>query len=131
MKRAVGVFVFSKDRFLLLQRNKEKPQGGQWGLPAGKIDEGETPLAAAIRELFEETGIQVDTMEELGCGIWQFPGYALEFTSFRLTLSGEVSISLGHAEHAAYKWVTPAECLAMTDTVHGIHDHVREYFPPG
>lgn len=41
----------------------------RWLTPGGGIDSGETPIAAAIRELAEETGIQVNP-EQLGEPIW-------------------------------------------------------------
>lgn len=39
---------------------------GQWALPGGRIDEGEAPEAAALRELEEEVGLRVERMEVLG-----------------------------------------------------------------
>jgi 8-oxo-dGTP diphosphatase len=44
-------------RVLLAQRPPGKPMAGLWEFPGGKLDEGETPEAALIRELREELGI--------------------------------------------------------------------------
>ena len=49
------------NRVLLAQRPEGKSMGGLWEFPGGKIDPGETPEAALIRELDEELGI--DTHE--------------------------------------------------------------------
>ncbi|MBO6784894.1 MAG: (deoxy)nucleoside triphosphate pyrophosphohydrolase [Alphaproteobacteria bacterium] len=49
------------DRVLLAQRPEGKSMAGLWEFPGGKVDEGETPEAALIRELHEELGI--DTVE--------------------------------------------------------------------
>lgn len=43
-------------RFLLVKRKKE-PNANTWGFPGGHVELGETGLAAAARELFEETGV--------------------------------------------------------------------------
>lgn len=45
-------------RVLLAQRPEGKPMAGLWEFPGGKVEAGETPEAALIRELHEELGIQ-------------------------------------------------------------------------
>lgn len=44
--------------FLLIEKAKPAWQKGKFNLPGGKIEEGETPIEAAIRELWEESGIR-------------------------------------------------------------------------
>ena len=44
-------------RVLLAQRPEGKPMAGLWEFPGGKVEPGETPEAALIRELHEELGI--------------------------------------------------------------------------
>jgi ADP-ribose pyrophosphatase YjhB (NUDIX family) len=45
-----------QDAVLLVQRRKD-PDAGLWGFPGGHVEPGETGLAAAARELAEETGV--------------------------------------------------------------------------
>jgi len=53
--------------FLLTRRPMHlKRHGGQYALPGGRIDSGETPAEAALRELWEEVGIRVDKCNVLG-----------------------------------------------------------------
>ena len=47
-------------------------------LPAGTLDEGETPEACARREIREETGMAADKLEHLG-GFYLAPGYSTEY----------------------------------------------------
>ncbi len=60
---------------LLLGWKKRGFGQGKWGSPGGKIDNGETPVAAAVRELCEETGITVlpADMQAMGLLSFQFP----------------------------------------------------------
>jgi 8-oxo-dGTP diphosphatase len=47
-------------RVLVQQRPPGKPMAGLWEFPGGKLEAGETPAAALIRELHEELGIDVE-----------------------------------------------------------------------
>ena len=55
---AVAVVIYRDAQVLLVQR-KFEPKAGDWSLPAGFIEDQETPLTAAIREVKEETGFDV------------------------------------------------------------------------
>ncbi len=53
--------------FLLCRRaSRLSRHAGQWALPGGRIDEGETPLDAALRELDEELGLRLDPGSVIG-----------------------------------------------------------------
>ena len=55
-KLAAIAVVIHEGRVLLVRR-KNAPDAGLWGFPGGHVDPGETALAAAARELAEETGV--------------------------------------------------------------------------
>lgn len=59
IKVAAGLIIRPDGLLLLAQRPAGKPWAGWWELPGGKIEPGETVLAALARELQEELGIQV------------------------------------------------------------------------
>jgi len=56
---AAVALVDTDGRVLLAQRPAGKSMAGLWEFPGGKVDTGETPEAALIRELAEELGIDV------------------------------------------------------------------------
>ena len=56
---AVGVIQREDGYVLLGERPTGKPWSGYWEFPGGKVEEGETPIQALVRELQEELGIKV------------------------------------------------------------------------
>ncbi|MCB1362956.1 MAG: NUDIX hydrolase [Rhodobacteraceae bacterium] len=60
---AIAVLV-RKGHVLLAQRTK-MPDAGLWGFPGGHVEPGETAMEAAVRELFEETGVRAEPLEYL------------------------------------------------------------------
>jgi ADP-ribose pyrophosphatase YjhB (NUDIX family) len=57
----VGGIVFHNDQVLLIQRGKE-PGLGQWSIPGGAVNTGETLKEAVVREVFEETHLEVEAV---------------------------------------------------------------------
>ncbi len=55
----VGGILFQDERVLLVRRGRE-PARGQWSIPGGAVDTGETLRQAVVREMMEETGIQAE-----------------------------------------------------------------------
>ena len=58
---AVGVVCMRNDAVLLIRR-RTSPRLGEWSLPGGRIEPGETAVAAALRELREETGVEAEIL---------------------------------------------------------------------
>ena len=62
-----------RDGRLLLGRRAYDPSVGLWDLPGGFLEENEHPLDALVRELKEETGLDVEAQRFVG--VWMEPGY--------------------------------------------------------
>ncbi|MBT3930419.1 MAG: NUDIX hydrolase [Rhodospirillaceae bacterium] len=57
----VGVVVLRGDQVLMIRRGRE-PRIGQWSIPGGKQELGETWQETAVREIREETGVEIDVI---------------------------------------------------------------------
>lgn len=89
---AVMMAVDEKNRVLLVRQFRLPAEGYLWELPAGRLDEGETPLKAAKRELIEETGYRARKWEKL-VSYWPSPGYVGE----KMTLFLATELTSGEA----------------------------------
>ena len=63
---AAGAVVLDAQRRVLLVRRGRAPSAGEWTLPGGRIEPGETPEQAVVRELLEETAIEGRIVAALG-----------------------------------------------------------------
>ena len=95
-------------RILLAQRPEGKALAGLWEFPGGKIDAGERPEQALIRELWEELGI---TVKEACLAPLTFASYA--YPDFHLIMPLYVCRrwdgSVVSKESQALKWVMPRD----------------------
>ncbi len=57
---AVGAVIWNEAREVLLIRRVHSPREGEWSIPGGKVEWGETLRAALAREVREETGLEIE-----------------------------------------------------------------------
>jgi 8-oxo-dGTP diphosphatase len=110
--KAVSCYLINSGKILLLKRQLNKTQGGKWGTPAGKIESGESPEEAVIREVFEETGIKVlkDHLSK------QVKSYVVEddksfLWSMFIAEVNTNNVSLKKDEHTDFIWILPEKAL--------------------
>ncbi len=109
---AAAALVDPDGRVLVAQRPEGKPMAGLWEFPGGKVEPGETPETALMRELDEELGIET----------WSSCLAPLSFVShgyedFHLLMPVFVCRKWQGTpqcrEHAALRWVRPAEMARL------------------
>lgn len=111
----VGCCISHQNRILLLQRNSSCSQGSTWGVPAGKVESGETIHEAILREVNEETGISFSHHEVDYCGqTWiRLPHADYIFHLYKAHSDEEPKIQLSEKEHKDFRWVTIEEARAL------------------
>ena len=125
----VACYVQHDGKFVLLQRQPHKSRGNQWGLPAGKIDEGETKEQAMVREIHEETGLEVQENElEYFETIYVRPGDTdIVYHTFSIVLPDRPEIKIRDSEHQSFVWVSTEESLKM-DLVHDLDECNKMFY---
>ncbi|TDD54695.1 (deoxy)nucleoside triphosphate pyrophosphohydrolase [Kribbella antibiotica] len=99
----VGVAVVRGDRVLAAYR--PGPEGG-WEFPGGKVEPGESEPEAAVRELHEELGIEVEIGTSLGPGVDISDKYRLHVYRASIVAGEPV-----RTEHSELRWFTAAELV--------------------
>ena len=92
--RCVGGILFDPYGRLLLIRRRNDPGSGQWSLPGGRVEPGETDKEAVVRELSEETGLDVIPGTLVGSvrrGPYEIFDYACEVEGGNLTAGDDAS----------------------------------------
>lgn len=82
---SVAVLQRSDGSFLMAQRPQGKPYEGYWEFPGGKVEAGESPYHALVRELHEELGIEVKTAYPWLTRVFTYPHATVRLNFFRVT----------------------------------------------
>jgi ADP-ribose pyrophosphatase len=110
---AVMMAIDKKKRVLLVRQYRLPADRYLWELPAGKVDEGETPLQAAKRELIEETGYRARTWKKM-VSFYPSPGFVAEkMTIFQATDLTEGVATPMDDERIESRWYTAREIGGM------------------
>ena len=103
-----GLIVGDDGRVLITQRRADQSLGGQWEFPGGKVEPGEAPVAALVRELGEEIGVTVAVGR-----IWEVLFHAYpEFDLVMLVYVCRINGSPRAVEVADLAWVAAADLSA-------------------
>ena len=127
-RRGVGIVLFNAHGALFVGQRHDMAEAA-WQMPQGGIDDGETPAAAALRELAEETGtdkaeiiaetagwLHYDLPPEIAAKRWKgrYRGQTQKWFACRfLGLDDDIDLETDHPEFSAWKWVAPDEMLGL------------------
>lgn len=140
----VGVMLINSDGLIFAAQRLDAPAGvAAWQMPQGGIDDGEKPGVAALRELWEETGVTADMVERLDKTkdwvtydlppdllgkVWggKYRGQRQKWFLYRyLGTDAQINIATDHPEFSAWRWIGADEMIAsIVPFKRGVYEEV-------
>ena len=123
--KVVAAIIIHENKIFATQRGYGEFKDG-WEFPGGKIEPGETPQEALVREIKEELDIEIEVKDFLETVEYDYPEFHLSMDCFFCAIrSGDLVLK----EHEAAKWLT-VETLDSVDWLpadQGLIEGIREY----
>ena len=123
--KVVAAIIIHENKIFATQRGYGEFKDG-WEFPGGKIEPGETPQDALVREIKEELDIEIEVKDFLETVEYDYPTFHLSMDCFFCAIrSGDLVLK----EHEAAKWLT-VETLDSVDWLpadKGLVEGIREY----
>ena len=142
----VGVVLINRDG-LIFTGNRKDSHIPAWQMPQGGIDDGEKPRKAALRELWEETGVTNDLVEfiaktddwvtydlpaELLGKVWggKYRGQRQKWFLFRFKgQDSDIRIASEHPEFSTWRWILADEMVeSIVPFKRGVYEEVIRSF---
>lgn len=120
----VAAIIQDGAKIFATQRGYGEFKGG-WEFPGGKMEQGETPKQALIREIKEELDTDIEVGELLDTVEYDYPNFHLTMHCFLCTVkSGELVLK----EHEAAKWLTKEtlDCVDWLPADLGLLEKLRD-----
>lgn len=107
--RVVAAVICSKDKIFATARGYGEFKG-QWEFPGGKIEPGETPQEAIVREIQEELDVKIEVGDLIDTIEYDYPSFHLSMDCFWCNVT-EGEITLKEAEDA--RWLSKDELYSV------------------
>ena len=107
--RRAGIIAVKDDAILLVRQWRLLIRGLSWEIPGGRVDEGEEPQVAAVRECLEETGVQCSNPQPL---LFYHRGLDTSYNPTHIFYSEDVSL-LGKPQNPHEHEVTDGEWVPL------------------
>jgi 8-oxo-dGTP diphosphatase len=121
---AVGAVCTQTDALLLVRRGRG-PAAGEWSVPGGRVEGGETLHEAVVRETFEETGLEVVVDRFLGWVERIDEAYHYVILDFAVTALDPTRGLVAGDDAAEAAWV-PTHDVSELHLVDGLYDFLRD-----
>lgn len=118
----------NSDKFLAVKRSDDREHSpGLWEFPSGKIEEGEIPEEAALRELEEETGLEGELKGVCDFHERTIGGDRVRFYPYLVEVEFKDEVELSD-EHSEFEWIQRSEAsdLYRQDNFENVLDSVKE-----
>ena len=123
---ASKAIIIKNEKILLLRKSKDDPvSGNRWEFPGGRIELGESPEECLLRDVKEETGLEIEIVKPLKA--WSFFPFTnnetqlVGVTFLCCHISGEAELT---EEHTEFKWLAPEE-IARGDFADWLKEEVK------
>ena len=102
------LFLEHNQHLLLLMRCHKEDQPGTWGIPGGKAEKGETPIQTVLRELQEETQIELypNQVKYHGHRYARIPNWDYVVHLYHAEVKDRPIVKIDPKEHLQYEWVS-------------------------
>jgi 8-oxo-dGTP diphosphatase len=121
---AVGAVCTRADALLLVRRGRG-PAAGEWSVPGGRVEWGETVHEAVVRETYEETGLEVVVDRFLGWVERIEEPHHYVVLDFAVTALDPAASPVAGDDAAEARWV-PFGDVSELQLVHGLYEFLRD-----
>lgn len=106
MTEVVSALIWQGEKFMICQRPPHKARGLLWEFVGGKVEKGETPQEALVRECREELAVTVSVGEVFMEVVHEYPDITVQLTLFNASIAEGIPQKL---EHNDIRWIEPHE----------------------